>query len=475
MPEVKAMSRAIINRAYFEPPFASKNELAAPQKHNCCMKALRSLQITAFMALWAIALPAQQKPIDLHQASHFFAEMKAASDRDAGRLWGHRLYGPMLFVDPETRFAVANQQDRENKLTAQGDVFTGTVPPELGVANTAVDWAGITWTMILWPLPEYRWERTSLMAHECFHRIQPALGIQPKGDILNGQLDARDGRIWLQLEFRALASALWSTGVERTRAIADALYFRAYRRSLFPGSAERENALEINEGLAEYTGVTIASRSNGEAMSRDETALQLAPQKRSFVRSFAYITGPAYGFLLDQSGQPWRPKIRANSDLSQLLAVAYHISVPPVTNAGALRREQAYNGDEIITLENDRAELREKAIADAKARLIDGPVLILPLGPNVQYTFNPNALMAIDDNTTVYPSTQITDEWGVLQVDNGALLVRDKGHLVRAQVPAPKDADSREGDGWKLDLKPGWKLEPGQRSGDWAVVKKPNN
>jgi hypothetical protein len=414
---------------------------------------------------------AQQEPIDLHHASQYFAEMKAVSGRDAGRLWGHPLYGPMLFVDPDTRFAVANQQDSERKLSQQDNVFTGSLPPEMGVSNTAVNWAGVKWTMVMWPLPEYRRDRVRLMAHECFHRMQAQLGIQPVGDVLNSQLDTRDGRIWLLLEFRALQRALWASGPERRGAIADAVCFRAYRRSLFPGSGARENALEINEGLAEYTGVTLASQSSGEAMSRAEVALHLASQESSFVRSFAYVTGPAYGYLLDQSGQPWRSKIQLSSDLSQMLAAAYHITVSPSAQSAALRRAQRYDGDEITALESDRDARRQKAVGDARTRLIDGPVLILPLGQQVQYTFDPNALMSVDENATVYPTTQITDEWGILHVENGALLVRDKGHPVRAQVPAPKDADSREGEGWKLSLKPGWNLEHGQRQGDWIVVK----
>jgi hypothetical protein len=34
----------------------------------------------------------------------------------------------------------------------------------------------------------------------------------------------------------------------------DALIFRKYRNSLFPGSAHIENQLELNEGIAEYRG-----------------------------------------------------------------------------------------------------------------------------------------------------------------------------------------------------------------------------
>lgn len=438
-------------------------------------KLVRELGAVAFLTLCVGQGWAQQKSIDLRQASQYFAEMKAASGRDSGHLWGHPLYGPMLFVDPDTRFGVANQWDGEGKLSPQGDVFIGRVPPDLGVANTALNWAGVTWTLVMWPLPEHRRDRVRLMAHECFHRVQPQLGIQPAGDVLNSQLDTRDGRTWLQLEFRALQRALWASGLERQHAIADALYFRAYRRSLFPDSGPRENSLEINEGLAEYTGVVLASQSNGEAMSLAEVTLQLAPERSSFVRTFAYVTGPAYGYLLDQSGQSWRSKLQVSSDLSQVLAAKYHIAASPVAQSEAVRRAQAYDGDEMIALENNREAGRQKLVADATARFIDGPVLILPLGPEVQYTFDPNGLMAIDDNTTLYPTTQVTDEWGILRVDNGALLVRDKERPVRAQVPAPTGANLQEGDGWKLDLKPGWKLEKGQRPGDRIVVKATGN
>src|SRR5271165_5577948 len=299
---------------------------------------VRKLAAAAFLALSLDQGWAQQKSIDLRQASQYFAEMKAASGRDSGHLWGHALYGPMLFVDPDTQFAVANQRDGQGKLTPQGDVFIGTVPPDLGVANTSLNWAGVTWTLVTWPLPEHRRDRVRLMAHESFHRVEPQLGIQPAGDVLNSQLDTRDGRTWLQLEFRALERALWANGLERRDAIGDALYFRAYRHSLFPGSGPRESALEMNEGLAEYTGVMLASQSTGEAMGLAEVTLPLAPERSSFVRTFAYVTGPSYGYLLDQSGQSWRSKLQAGSDLSQILAAAYQIENSPVAQTEAVHR-----------------------------------------------------------------------------------------------------------------------------------------
>ena len=433
-----------------------------------------SLVRRLFLFLFVITLAqavAQQNAIDPETAAKYFAEMKAADSRDGGHLWGVPLYGPMLFVDPDTSAAVANQPDAQGKLSKQGSVFVGQVPPDLGAANTAIDWAGVHWTMVMWPLPEHQRDRVRLMAHECFHRIQEQVGLNPI-DAVNNHLDSRDGRIWLQLEFRALERALWANGDIRQQTIADALYFRAYRRSLFPNAAEHEDALELSEGVAEYTGVTIAAHYPGDAMSAAEVKLRLAADSTSFARSFAYTTGPAYGYLLDQSGKPWRKQLRSVGSLSSMLANAYKPEMPPVAQAEAVRRAQPYDGDDTISLENAREAHHQKDIADAKAKFIDGPVLVLPLGPDVRYTFNPHGLLALDNSMTMYPTTQVTDQWGTLHVDDGALLIRGNNRmLVRAQVRAPADGSKLQGEGWKLDLKPGWKLEKGERPGDWKVVK----
>src|SRR3954470_14428447 len=119
-----------------------------------------------------------QQAIDPVRATQYFAEAKAASDADAGAFWGVRLYGPMMFADPQTRTVVANKADAEGKLKHQGDVWTGTLPPNVGIANTATRWAGVHWTMIMWgALGQFRQDRVRLMMHECFHRVQDGIGL----------------------------------------------------------------------------------------------------------------------------------------------------------------------------------------------------------------------------------------------------------------------------------------------------------
>jgi hypothetical protein len=417
---------------------------------------------------------AQQEPIDTHLAQAYFQDAQAASGRDHGTLWGQELYGPMLFMDPETHLVVANRPDRQAKLTLLGDVYTGRLPAEIMPANTALQWAGVDWTMVVWPPPELRQPRVRLLMHECFHRIQPHIGL-PGADASPSHLDTRAGRIWLEMEWRALEQALWRTGAARQKAVADALYFRAYRRSLFPGTAAQENKLEMNEGLAEYTGVKLSTASPEEfAMVADATLRQAPDRHPNFVRSFAYDSGPAYGFLLDASGTPWRQGLTPQSDLGTLLARAGGIEISPVSEDEAVRRAQSYDGDEIIALETQRDHDRHARLASARQRFISGPVLVLPVGPQFGYGFDPNHVLSVDETSTVYEGGQVSDDWGILRAPDGFLIVRGPTHVIRVQVPAPANAQERplKGEGWTLEIRPGWTLDPGPRPGDFTVKQK---
>ncbi len=454
----------------------------------------RILGVTIGLLLLSSWAAAQQATIDLQTAAQYFKEAKSASDSDAGKLWGVRLYGPMIFVDPQSRMAVANQADAEGKLRKEGEVWVGVLPPEVGVANTATKWAGVKWTMVMWgSLSPYRQDHVRLMMHECFHRVQDELGLSAK-DSVNNHLDTKDGRVWLQMEWRALERALRTQGTARKRALADALYFRAYRRAMIPAAAERENALESNEGLAEYTGLRLATSMPlrgalgwapapaSEAALLAAIDLRQAYRKQTFVRSFAYISGPAYGVLLDDAKPGWRKGLKGELDLGALAGVAYGVtplkpkeglSGPPISIDGseALARAKRYDGEEIIALETKRDERRQRELAEARKKFVDGPVLVLKPGENFGYSFNPNNVIAVDENSVVYPELKVTDAWGILNVDGGAMLVREKGMISRVVVPAPQ-AGAMKGDGWELELKPGWELVAEGRPGDLTVSKK---
>ena len=60
------------------------------------------------------------------------------------------------------------------------------------------------------------------------------------------------------------------------------------------------------------------------------------PPPENFTRTFAYLTGPSYGLLLDATGRPWRDKLTTDSDLSVLLRDAAGISVSAASSCAAI-------------------------------------------------------------------------------------------------------------------------------------------
>jgi len=412
---------------------------------------------------------AQEAPIDLGEARRAFAAAENASTVDAGTLWGAALYGPLFLVDPGSRSVVANRPDPQGLLREQDGVWVGTLSEEINPANTAVDWAGLRWTMVLWPPPTIPHARNRLLLHELFHRIQEDVGLAAENPT-NGHLDTRDGRIWMRLEMRALAEALASRGSGRVASIRDALDFRAHRRSLFPDAAAEEDALERNEGMAEYTGLVLSGLPGEVLADRAAVDLERREASDSFSRSFAYGTGPAYGVLLDESGRPWREELVRGATLGELLASAYAIEA---SRAPAEGRVAWYNGERVIAIEAAREVERLAREAELRARFVDGPVLQLAPGAEFSFSFDPNDAVNLEGLGTVYGSSRVTDVWGILEVDSGgALFLRnEQGWFTGVVVPVPAGATTAPvaGEGWSLDLANGWELARGERAGDWVV------
>ncbi len=433
----------------------------APHFKTICLSAQIALLLTT-----AAATAQTPSPLNPAGAAEAFAEARDVSDKEGGRLWGKTLYGPMFFVDPAARAVVANAPDGQGILRQDGSIFVGTLPDSVIIADSPVEWAGKRWTMLRWPMPEDTLTRRIKFAHELFHRIQPALHLDAE-DKPNLQLDTPEGRLWLQLEWRALAAALVGNGPAQTQAIRDALAFRAYRRRLFAGSAETERSLEIAEGVPEYTGLTAAAPDRDAAHWHAIAKLTDPDLSITFVRSFAYTSGPAYGLLLDQRLPGWRAKLTMRSDLGDLLASTLHNS-PMVP---AQRRAPVYGQSAIRIAEADRAAKADAEKARYRALLVDGPTLTLPKAGHFAFSFNPSALISLGAAGAVYPTFHATDAWGTLDVTAGALVPTDFGS---ATVAAPSNTTGThlQGPGWTLDLAPGWNLAPATKPGSY-ILRKP--
>jgi hypothetical protein len=432
---------------------------------------VRSRMLLLLVPVLSLASPAsaQEPPIDLAEARRAFDAARAASDADASRLWGIELYGPVFLVDRGSRFVAADRADLEGALVERDGVWVGALPESINPANTAIDWAGHRWTMVLWPTPSLPHARNRLLLHEMFHRVQDDVGL-PAGNPANAHLDATDGRVWLRLEMRALARALTHEGDARRAAIEDALAFREHRRSLFGNAAAEEDALERNEGMAEYTGLVLGGLPAAVLADRAAVALEERETSDTQSRGFAYATGPAYGLLLDAADPAWREKLVGGASLSALLAAAYGITsmARPVE-----ARLEPYGGARLIAIETTREADRQARLADLRARFMEGPTLQLMPGSEFSFSFDPNAAVGLDGVGTVYDPIRVTDAWGILEVESGgALLTRNaEGLITGVIVPVPSDASGppTQGDGWTLRLAEGWETVRGEESGDWVV------
>jgi hypothetical protein len=372
--------------------------------------------------LLAVALLAS---IDAAAANRAFAELQAMCAADNGRLWGRSVCGPVVLANPQTREA----------FTADGPA---TIPDSIGIANTAVEWNGKTWTMVMWPLPDSVIGRRVLLAHESFHRLQKSLGL-PNANPQNAHLDTADARYWLRLEWRALARAL---ATRDKTAVADAIAFRAKRRELFPGDEERQ--LEINEGLAEYTGYALAVPHVDERIPSLVRRLANADKGERFARSFAYTSGAAWGTLIELRDPRWTRKIKPTDDLGALAKRAWGIATAPL-------HLEAYGAEAVRADEDARAEKKRVLFAALQAKFIDNPVVVIPL-EGVQYTFDPNGAQPFAGHGTVYPSMEARGAWGKLVVTGGALISPDFKQLT---VPA-------NGEGYTLTLNEGWRIMGGR-------------
>ncbi len=402
-----------------------------------------------FVAAAGPAAPAQIPPAAA-AALHDFDRVCAA---EGGGLWGVSLCGPMLLVDPATRAVTANAADPGGVLRPVGDLFAGVLPADVGIANTAVTWSGVRWSMVMLPLPEDARARRALMLHEAWHRIQDRLGLA-SGSCDNSHLEDACARTWMRLEWRALGRALKEDGEARRDALADALQFRARRHGLFTGSERQEACLELNEGLAEYTGERLAFGADAPAVVAGELAA--ADQREHLARSFAYVSGPAYGVLLDELAPGWRRHLGATPDLGALAAGALPRWRPDPD--GLVARAAGYGYDEVAAQEGRLGRDRERRRAALRAALVDAPAVILPLTA-MQMQFDPHRVVGLAPAGTVYLQLTAEDAWGRLEATAGALIGPSFHRLALPGRIVDVTGNVVTGDSWRLELADGWRLD----------------
>ena len=66
-------------------------------------------------------------------AAKYFKEAQLAAKNQT--IWTKPLYGPTIFVNPQSRMAWANMPDDKGVLKPDGEIYKGTLPNDIIIAN----------------------------------------------------------------------------------------------------------------------------------------------------------------------------------------------------------------------------------------------------------------------------------------------------------------------------------------------------
>jgi hypothetical protein len=392
-----------------------------------------------------------------------FTEIKVATTK-AKSLWSKNLYAPILFVEPKTREIISNESSEGLKL--ENGLYVGKLPENINIANTAVKWNDKMWAMIMLPLPDDKFDRINLIAHELFHKVQPELGFN-HADPINGHLDKIAGRIYLTLELEALKKALLDTDTkEQHKHIINALTFRKHRQNLFTGSENTENKIEVNEGITEYTGFMIADRPSEIAVNHFIVDINSFLETETFVRSFTFHTIPIYGFLLSKTNIKWNKKIKNNTNLTTFFTNKFNYEKP---NEAIDILSKNYGYTSIFEKEKKREEEINKKIAHYKNLFLNTPCLKLVF-EKMNVSFNTSNIIPLDSLGTVYPTIRVTDNWGILEVTEGALM-EPKWKYITVSNLIITDDKTVTGKGWTLKLNENHKIVKDGNTGNFIIEK----
>jgi hypothetical protein len=374
----------------------------------------------------------------------------------------------MILVDRNSMKAVATKIDPEGKFRKVGNVYEGKYEgPEI-YANTSFTWIGETWSMVVWPTPKDKEHRIQLLLHEAYHSIQDELNLKIEKAIINDHLDKEDARVLIRLEWNALLAALKDPNNAKKHVKA-ALQLRVMRFRKYKNSRQKEEALEINEGLAEYTGVKLRGSSKEETISYLESRLMKVPNVTSITRSSAYYSGPLYGLLFDTQSSLWRKSFHNEKSFTNVAKRIFDIPILPHSKLEWINGLNKYGAVQIRAYEKRKAKERAEKIQSYLSGITKkGHIEITLKKPSMM--FNPYLLLAVDSSRVIYIELEANDNWGSLSAKEGALVVfKDGIAKVFISPPNKVEKSTATGKGWVLNLKKGWSLS---KMGEVLTIKK---
>jgi hypothetical protein len=383
-------------------------------------------------------------------------EIQQITQKDNSSFWNIPYETPLLFVNPENRQTYAFDIGTEPyKIRLDDNIL---------IANTAIKWKEKLWAMVQIPLPENPFAYEILILHEMFHALQPQLGFGGIYENPCTHLEQKEARILLRLELKALSEAL-VIGISYNSIdsilfhLTNALTFRNIRYNLYPEAKEKENNLELNEGIAEYTAFMMLQNYSENKQkflaSYFHNCVSKFLEHDSYVRSFAYETIPIYGYLMQYFLPNWHQKINTHTNLTDFFIKEANIKC----HEGWEHLIPLYDNNiqVIIKQEDERVEqlsdLENKVLKKFKgANHVEIPLF------QFSYSFDPMNVIVLESIGEFHLNAIFTDNWGKLEVSKGLILDKENMKIFLSPATQIKKNKKITGDGWKLILNKGWRI-----------------
>ena len=378
---------------------------------------------------------------------------------DNGSLWGKNLYGPLMFVDRTNRRIVANQPDKEGLLKEKAGVYTGYYPKELIINFNPVKFGGVLFAMAPLPNEEDDYRIKTGAIHGLFHRFREISGFVLTSYNTNN-MDEKEARFWIKLEWKALRKALDSEGESLKLAVRDALVFRGSNRELYQKYADDENRFENYEGLATFTYTLLCTYSETEYKKQLFDNLNRIYAMQSYARSYGFIHGALYATLLKNKGFDFKTIHTDNFDLGTAVKELYNIELPAICRDVAGSLALSYDIDAINKEEDTRLSDIRESLRKQTSTFTEKPVVFLEL-ESPYFDFEPEDIHSLDTMGTLYTSMRVSDNWGKLTVDKVGCLISNNFKYIRISGKGFKEEKNRiSGEGWQLIMNDDWKLVP---------------
>jgi hypothetical protein len=359
--------------------------------------------------------------------------------------------------DRPTRKIFANQPDKEGILKEKNGVYVGDYPKELIIESKPVEFGGTLFAMTPLPTQEDNYRIKTRAINSLCHLFQKISGLEP-ASFNTRNMDDKNARLWLKLEWKALRNAINNEGDIRLQAIRDALIFRGARRELYPKSVNDENRFEDYQGLATFTSITLCEDTAGKSKKRLIENLDRTYTMQSYGRIYGFIHGALYAYLAQEKGFDFKTIHSDSIDLGNRVKDLYNIQLPLICRDVAGSIALSYEIESIYKEEEQRLTDIKERIHKEISSFTEKPVVYLEL-ESPYFDFEPENIRSLDTLGTIYSAMRVSDNWGKLTVDKGGCLV--SYNLKYLRVTARNFKESKYhiyGDGWHLILNDDWEI-----------------